>query len=343
MERNTVLDEPDAKGASGQGRGLVPGEEFKGLMARHGILFAFILFMLGFSLMSDRFMTTDNVLSVLRQASIVGTMALGVTIVVIGGNLDLSVGSLLSFATVLVVDLHDQIGPASAIVTMFVFTLLIGCVNGFLVGFLRLNSLIVTLGMLSAIQGVTLIYTGGQNVDIQNQSETWFAFFGRGAVFGIGTPIVIFLGLAVILAILLHKTVFGRKVFAVGGNPTAAVFSGIRRNRIVFMTYVISAFTTGCAAVILGSRVMGSQNNVGQGYELMVLAGVILGGTSLLGGSGSIMRTVIGVLILGFIQNGLLLLGYPYYAQWLVTWAVIILAVWLDIASKRGRLFTTLS
>ena len=87
---------------------------------------------------------------------------------------------------------------------------------------------------------------------------------------------------------------------------------------------------------------MGSQNNVGQGYELLVLAGVILGGTSLLGGSGSIVKTVIGVLILGFIQNGLLLLGYPYYAQWLVTWAVIILAVWLDVASKRGRLFTSL-
>lgn len=343
MERNTVLDKPDSKSISENAGALLSGEQMKGLLARHGILFAFMLFMIGFSLTSDRFMTSDNVLSVLRQASIVGTMALGVTIVVIGGNLDLSVGSLLSFSTVLVVDLHDILGPAPAILTMFFFTLLIGCLNGFLVGFLRLNSLIATLGMLSAIQGLTLIYTDGQNVDIQNQDETWFAFFGRGDIFGISTPIIMFLGLAAILAVVLHRTVFGRKIFAVGGNPTAAVFSGIRRNRMVFMTYVISAFTTGCAAIILGSRVMGSQNNVGQGYELMVLAGVILGGTSLLGGSGSILRTVIGVLILGFIQNGLLLMGYPYYAQWLVTWAVMILAVWLDIASKRGRLFTTLS
>lgn len=311
-------------------------------LERHGILLAFILFMIGFSLASDRFMSGDNVMSVLRQASIIGTMALGVTIVVIGGNLDLSVGSMLSFATVLVVDLHDKIGPSGAIFAMFFFTLLIGCLNGFLVGFLRLNSLIVTLGMLSAIQGVTLIYTSGQNVDIVNQDQTWFAFFGRGYVFGIATPIVIFLGLALVLGILLKRSSFGRKVFAVGGNPTAAVYSGIRRSRIVFATYVISAFTTGTAAIILGSRVMGSQNNVGQGYELLVLAGVILGGTSLLGGSGGIGKTVIGVLILGFIQNGLLLMGYPYYAQWLVTWVVIILAVWLDVASKRGRLFTTL-
>jgi len=136
---------------------------------------------------------------------------------------------------------------------------------------------------------------------------------------------------------------FGRRLYAVGGNPTAAVFSGIRRARVVFSTYLVSAFCVGIASIILGSRVMGSQNNVGQGYELLVLAGVILGGTSLLGGSGSVLKTVIGVLILGFIQNGLLLLGFPYYAQWLVTWVVIILAVWLDVAAKRGRLLSPIA
>jgi ribose transport system permease protein len=208
------------------------------------------------------------------------------------------------------------------------------------VGVLRLNSLIVTLGMLSVIQGVTLIYTSGQNVDIANQEQTWFAIFGRGFLFGIAVPIIIFIGLAIILEFVLRRTSYGRKVFAIGGNSTASVFSGISRTKIVFSTYLLSAFTTGCAALILGSRVMGSQNNVGQGYELLVLAGVILGGTSLLGGSGSLTRTVLGVLILGFIQNGLLLLGYPYYTQWIVTWAVIIIAVWLDIASTRGHIFT---
>lgn len=307
-------------------------------LGKHGILLAFLLCMMIFSLTTDRFLSTSNLLTVLMQVSILGTIALGVTFVVIGGNLDLSVGSLLSFATVLVVDLHDKVGPMQAIVITIAFTLVIGAINGTLVGYLKLNSLIVTLGMLSAIQGITLIYTSGQNVDIQDQENTWFAFFGRESIFGIPVPALIFIGLAIILQIILLKSAFGRKVFAIGGNSMAAAFSGIYRNRMVFSTYLLSAFTTACAAIILGSRVMGSQNNVGQGYELQVLAGVILGGTSLLGGSGSIMRTVIGILILGFIQNGLLLLGYPYYAQWLVTWVVIILAVWLDIAAKRGRL-----
>ncbi|MFT4158729.1 ABC transporter permease [Shinella sp.] len=310
------------------------------ILTQRGILIAFILFMVGFSVVSDRFMTADNLQAVFRQAAIIGVMALGVTLVVICGNLDLSVGSLLSLSTVLVVDLHDKIGPISAIAVTLLAALAVGAVNGLLVGVARLNSLIVTLGMLSAIQGLTLIYTGGQNVDIQNQDTTWFAIFGRGAILGVPTQILIFVVLAVVMHVVLAHTPFGRRVYASGGNPTAAVFSGIRRGRVVLATYMISAFCTGIAAIILGSRVMGSQNNVGQGYELLVLSAVILGGTSLLGGSGSIAKTVIGVLILGFIQNGLLLLGFAYYVQWLVTWVVIILAVWLDIAAKRGRMFS---
>lgn len=315
-------------------------ERIISFLSQQGILIVFALFLLGFSLLSERFLTQGNVLSVLRQASIIGVIAIGVTMVVIGGNLDLSVGSMLSFATVLVVDLHDKVGPEMAIVLMFVFTLLLGCVNGVLVGYLRLNSLIVTLAMLSAIQGITLIYTGGQNVDITDRN-TWFGFFGRGSVLGVATPIVMFLSLALVMHVVLKMTSYGRKVFAIGGNPTGSLYSGIRSNRMVFSTYVISAFCVACAALILGSRVMGSQNNVGQGYELLVLAGIILGGTSLLGGAGGIWKTVIGVLILGFIQNGLLLMGQPYYTQWLVTWAVIILAVWMDLANQRKKLFTS--
>lgn len=312
-------------------------------IAKQGILMAFVLFMIVFSLMSDRFLTTDNIMSVFRQSSIIGVMALGVAIVVIGGNLDLSVGSMLSFATVLVVDLHDKIGPELAIPIMVLATLCLGAINGFLIGILRLNSLIVTLGMLSAIQGLVLIYSGGQNVDIVDQRGTWFAFFGRGAVFGVAAPIVIFGLLAIIFHVIMTTMPFGRKVYAVGGNPTASVFSGIPRSRVVFTTYLISALCVAVAAIILGSRVMGSQNNVGQGYELQVLAAVILGGTSLLGGAGSILKTVLGVLMLAFIQNGLILMGQPYYTQWLVTWAVIIIAVWLDVAAKRGRLFSPIA
>ena len=167
--------------------------------------------------------------------------------------------------------------------------------------------------------------------------------FGQGDALGIPVPILIFVLLAALLGILLAKTPFGRKVYAVGGNGVASTFSGIRRPRVVFTCYLLSAFCVATAGLIQASRSMGSQNTVGQGLELEVLAAVILGGASLLGGSGTIFKTVIGVLILGFIQNGLLLVGLQFYVQFVVTWVIIILAVWLDIAAKRGKLMSPIA
>lgn len=311
--------------------------------ARNGILIAFAVFMIGFTLANSRFLDPDNVMGVIRSSAILGVMALGVTFVVISGNLDLSVGSMMSFSTIVVLDLHDKIGPTMAIPAMFAMTLCLGAFIGFLVGYLKLNSLIVTLGMLSAIHGLTLTYSGGKNMDIADKEGTWFAVFGQGDALGIPVPILIFVGLAAVLGIMLSKTPFGRKVYAVGGNGTAATFSGIRRARVVFFCYLMSAFCVATAGLIQASRSLGSQNTVGQGLELEVLAAIILGGASLLGGSGTIFKTVIGVLILGFIQNGLLLMGLQFYAQYVVTWIIIILAVWLDIAAKRGRLLSPIA
>ncbi|WP_370160863.1 ABC transporter permease [Limimaricola soesokkakensis] len=312
-------------------------------LARQGILVAFAIFIIGFTLANQRFLAVDNVLGVIRSSAILGVMALGVTFVVIGGNLDLSVGSMLSFSTVVVLDLHDKIGPTLAIPAMFAMTMCLGALIGFLVGYLKLNSLIVTLGMLSAIHGLTLTYSGGKNMDIADKEGTWFSVFGQGTALGIPVPILMFALLAALLSLLLAKTAFGRKVYAVGGNGVAATFSGIRRARVVFLTYVISSFCVACAGLLQASRSMGSQNTVGQGLELEVLAAVILGGASLLGGSGTVFKTVIGVLILGFIQNGLLLVGLEFYVQYVVTWVIIILAVWLDIAANRGRLWSPIA
>ena len=312
-------------------------------LARQGILVAFVLFMIGFALANQRFIAIDNIAGVIRSSAILGVMALGVTFVVIGGNLDLSVGSMMSFSTIVMLDLHDKLGPALAIPAMFALTLAIGAFIGFLVGYLKLNSLIVTLGMLSAIQGLTLTWSGGKNMDIADKQGTWFSVFGQSEFLGVPTPIIIFGTLAVVLGLVLAKTPFGRKVYAVGGNGQAATFSGIPRARIVFLTYLISAFCVATAGLLQASRSLGSQNTVGQGYELEVLAMVILGGASLLGGSGTIVKTVIGVLIFGFIQNGLLLVGLEFYVQDVVIWVVIILAVWLDIAAKRGRLWSPIA
>lgn len=312
-------------------------------LAKQGILIAFALFMIGFAIANQRFIAMDNVLGVIRSSAIIGVMALGVTFVVIGGNLDLSVGSMMSFSTIVVLDLHDKVGPTLAIPMMFALTLLLGAFIGFLVGYMKLNSLIVTLGMLSAIHGLTLTWSGGQNMDIADKAGTWFSVFGQGRMFGVPVPIIVFALLAILLSLLLSKTAFGRQVYAVGGNGQAATFSGIPRARVVFMTYLVSAFCVAVAGLLQASRSLGSQNTVGQGQELVVLAAVILGGASLLGGSGTVFKTVIGVLILGFIQNGLLLAGLDFYVQYMVTWAIIILAVWLDVAAKRGRLWSPIA
>jgi len=312
--------------------------DWQALLRRHGLILAFGLFLAGVAVTADGFLTPGNILDVLRQVSITGMIALGVTFVVITGRLDLSVGSMLTLLTVFVVDQHNVSGAAGAVVFTLLAGLALGAVNGVLVGLVRLNALIVTLAMLSLLQGVTLWYSGGSNVNVQGAQETWFAVFGRGTLAGIPVPVILFLGAAAIASFLLRRTTFGRSVYAVGGNETTSVFSGIDARFVVLAAYMISGLATAIAAIIMGSRVMGAQNTIGQGYELTVLAGIILGGTSLMGGSGSIWRTVVGIAMLGFIQNGLLLLGFPYYVQWLVTWAVIIAAVWIDLAAKRGRM-----
>jgi ribose transport system permease protein len=220
-----------------------------GFLARQGILIAFFLFIIGFTFANPRFLDIDNIMGVVRSSAILGVMALGVTFVVISGNLDLSVGSMMSFSTIVVLDLHDKIGPALAIPAMFAMTLCLGAFIGFLVGYLKLNSLIVTLGMLSAIHGLTLTYSGGKNMDIADKENTWFDVFGQGEALGIPTPILIFLLFAALLGTVLAKTPLGRQVYAVGGNGVAATFSGIPRARVVFTCYLLSAFcvaTAGC-------------------------------------------------------------------------------------------------
>ena len=314
-------------------------QKTKDPLRKHGLIAAFALFLVITAFYAPSFLTPGNILDVIRQVSITGMIAIGVTFVVITGRLDLSVGSMLTLLTVLVVDQHNQVGPGMAIPITLAAGLIIGGVNGYLVGLLKLNALIVTLAMLSLLQGITLRYSGGSNVNVANPQETWFKVFGRGELFGVPMPVWLFLVAAAIASFALLRSNFGRWIYSVGGNETASRFAGVQTRWVVLSAYVISGLATALAAIIMGSRVMGAQNTIGQGYELTVLAGIILGGTSMLVGSGTIGRTVIGITMLGFVQNGLLLLGFPYYIQWLVTWAVIILAVWIDLAAKRGGVF----
>lgn len=302
-----------------------------------GLLVPIVIFVIAVQAVAPQFLTISNILQVLRQAAAPGIIAIAVTYVVIAGRFDLSVGSILSLTSVLIVSYTNVYGPLTAVCIGLAAGVAVGVVNGFLVGYLNLNSVIGTLGTLSTVQGLTLIFTGGTNVAVKTvDAGGWFAFLGRGYIFGIPTPIIIFALITLVFEVLLKRTTFGRRLFAVGGNETASAFSGIRTGRVVFLTYVISGLMAACAAIIFSSRVMAAQNDGGSGYELTVLAGIILGGTSILGGSGSTIRSAVGVIILAFIQNGLLVAGLPYYAQWIVTWAVIILAVSADMIARRA-------
>ena len=236
----------------------------------------------------------------------------------------------------LVVSLHDKIGPVPAILVALAAGIAIGAFNGYLVGFQKLTSLIVTLGMLPVVQAMTLIYSGGQYSQIK-EPGAWFSFIGRGSIWKIPMPFVIFAMSAIIFSIILKKTVFGRSLYAVGGNRTASWFAGIRDDWITFFTFVLTGFTAAVGGIMMGSRLMSAQNYLGKNYELMVLTSVVLGGTSLYGGSGSVFKTVVGVLILGFLANGFIHLGLPYYSQMIAQWVIIIGAVWMDVAVKKGE------
>jgi ribose transport system permease protein len=307
------------------------------LLQGYGIVAVFALFCAVMAFQSDSFLTLGNITSVLRQASIQGIMALGATYVIIAGEIDLSIGSLLSFCAVLAINLHNMVGPTFAILAVLAVGLAVGVINGLLVAVMRLNSLIVTLAMLSILQGLTFLYTGGNSLSIRDPAHTWFAFLGQGSVFAVPVPVLVFILLAISLQGLLRRTIYGRWLLAVGGNPVASRYTGINCPLTKLTTFALSGATTSMAALILVSRVMSAQNQAGAGYELQVVGAVLLGGTSLLGGSGSIFKTVLGVVILAFVRNGMLLMGSKFYEEWLVTAAILFLTVWFDLASRKAK------
>ena len=263
-------------------------------------------------------------------------MAVGVTFVVLCGRLDVSVGSLLSLLVVVVVALHDVVGPILAMLAGIAIAAIVGAINGYLVAYLRLNSLITTLGGYAALQGIANVASAGGLQLVKNPEASWFGFFGRGFIVGIPVPDILFFVLALVAAWILSQTNYGRAVKAVGGNELASRYSSIDAKAIIFSAYMASALFTAIAAIVLSSRAMSAQSDSGAGLEIAVLSAIFLGGTSLGGGIGGIGRTVLGVVVLAFISNAMILVGLPIQAQWLVSSIVILLAVWLDATARRG-------
>lgn len=293
---------------------------------------------------SNYFLSNENMLIVLRQISINGILAIGMTFVIITAGVDLSVGSVLALSGIVAARFATTntglaIGDtAHAVLMPLIIALGIGIVCGLLNGTIlaryRLQPFIVTMGMLSAARGLALLTTDGNPVSQLNSDFRWL---GNGYVLGIPVPVILFVVLFALAWVLLNKTLFGRYVYAVGGNQKSARTSGISVVKIKVLVYTLCGALAGIAGLILTARTGSAQTNAGAAYELDAIAAVVIGGTSMAGGVGTLVGTLFGILIIGVMNNGLDLLGVQSYYQQIIKGALIVVAVLLDPSRKQQR------
>ncbi len=306
------------------------------VLSRYGIVLAFFVLCLALSLLNPYFFTRLNIINVFRQASINGILAIGQTFVILTGGIDLSVGSLLAVCGILGASLVTGANPGNPLTAIALGVgvgLGLGMVNGALVARLRVPPFVATLGMLSVARGLTFIANNGMPVP---NLAPGFLRLGQGFVAGVPIPVVLF-GLSTLLAwAVLRFTTYGRYVYATGGNERSARTSGVGTRKVIFSVYAISGALAGLAGMVLAARTTSALPQAGGSYELDAIAAVVIGGTSLTGGVGSIIGTVFGALIIAVINNGLDLMGVSSYYQQVIKGAIIVLAVLLD-TSRRGR------
>ncbi len=293
---------------------------------RVGVLAALVLLVIAASFLSPRFFTVPNLLNVLRQASIVGILATGMTFVILTRGIDLSVGSILGIAVVLFAGSMDSRGMAFAIPLGLGAATLVGLVNGVGVAYAGLPAFIMTLGMLSFVRGLAFIDTGGTPVPIL--SDNFYAL-GNGYLLGVPIPALIFIAGLLVSGFVLGLTPFGRSVYAIGSNEEAARLSGVPVRLYKTIVYMISGLMSGVAGLVYASQLSIGTPIAGQGYELDAIAAVVVGGTSLFGGKGSVAGSFLGTLIIGVLANILNLTGVDPFVQQLFKGALIIVAVFI--------------
>ncbi|WP_298887397.1 ABC transporter permease [uncultured Bradyrhizobium sp.] len=288
---------------------------------------AFVILLVVFSLSSPWFLSVDNFLNIGRQTTLVSIIAVGMTFIIIARQIDLSVASTLALSGMAAALAMSQINNSWIVgaVAGLGTGALVGLINGILTTQLSIPSFLVTLGSLSMARGLAMMVTNTKPVIITN--ETYFAIFGEGTFLGIPVPIAWTLAAMIVGILLLHYNVFGRRIYAVGGNPTAALYSGINTKRITTAAFVLTGTLAGLAALVLSARSHAARPDVVQGMELDVIAAVILGGCSLFGGRGYILGTLFGSLIIGTLNNGLVLLGVSSPMQLVIKGAIIVAAV----------------
>ena len=324
------------------------GVDVFGFFARFAPLIFLVALMVLFALLQPRFLSSINLFNVMRQVSITGMLAIGMTFVILTAGIDLSIGSLLAFAGLVAAavakgGLQDRFtvgeggigyGWGLAALAAIVVGLIGGYIQGLAITRLKVPPFVVTLGGMSAFRGAALLFAAGGPISGFEPSYTWW---GQGKIGPVPVPVIIFLAAAALAHIALRYTRYGRKVYAVGGNPEAARLSGLNVNRMVCSVYVIMGFFAGLGAFVLSARLNSSEAVAGTGYELTVIASVVIGGTSLFGGSGTIFGTVIGSILIGVLLNGLVLMNVSSYIQQIVIGVIIVLAVAFDTFAKSRR------
>ncbi|MDN5353128.1 MAG: ribose transport system permease protein [Clostridiales bacterium] len=308
----------------------------KHILTKYRSVIGLVLFSLVIAVINDRFLTVSNILNVLRQTSINAIIAAGMTFVILTGGIDLSIGSTLAYTGAVGAFLvFSGFHPAIAVALALLLGLAIGLANGVIISKGRLQPFIVTLATMTIVRGATMVFTDGKPISTGYEAfGDLFYKIGAGYFLGIPNPVVIMLVTFVVVYFILNHTTFGRYVYAIGGNEEAAALSGINVNRIKTIVYGINGMLAALAGIIITSRLSSAQPTAGTGYELDAIAAVVLGGTSLAGGVGSIFGTVIGALIIGILNNALNLLNVSSYYQLLLKGLVILIAVLLDRKQK---------
>ena len=300
-----------------------------------GIVIALIILCTVFTIANSRFLSLANFMNIFQQVAVVAIAAFGMTWVILLGEIDLSVGSIIAVAGMVgAQSLALGTGFPAALLITIIAGAILGAVNGLLTARLLLPSFIVTLATMSIYRGLVSLPTGGAPAMISDSN--WQAI---GASSFLGLPLIIWILLILFLAnhILLSMTVFGRQTYLTGGNREAALYSGIRVGRVKIIVFTLSGIMSAIAGILLSSRLYSAQTNAGVSYELDAIAAAVLGGTSLSGGVGTIPGTLIGALIIGVLNNGMNMLSIHYFIQLVVKGVVILVAVWLDVRAKQRK------
>ncbi|QCX34395.1 ribose ABC transporter permease [Caloramator sp. E03] len=288
------------------------------------------------SILSPAFLTKENIINVLRQVSTNANLAFGMTLAIIINGIDLSVGSILALSGTITAGLitFNNMPVITSVIIGIIIGISLGLFNGIVIAKTGIPPFIVTLAMYNIARGAAYVYTGGMPVRTMNEQ---FNFIGNGYLGPIPLPVIYTLIFLVTMYILMNKTKFGRYVYAVGGNRDAARFSGINIKKIEIAVYTIIGFLSGFSGIVLCARMYSGQPTVGVGFELDAIAACVLGGTSMMGGIGKIGGTVLGVLVIGVLNNGLNLLNINSFWQLIAKGVVILLAVYVDILKKKKK------